>query len=137
MTPLESLELPEQVIKALLKAGLRNVEDLCALTVREVAAIDGITPKIQGVTDIRAAMAKLGLDVRQFHEDPVGWPDFPSRKALRGLFDDLDLMPATRKAFTVYLLKAIVREELMSQIDPEDNGKIIRLLDLIDECHGH
>ena len=51
MTPLESLELPAPIIHALLKAGLRHVEDLCALTVREVMAIDGISPKIQGVTD--------------------------------------------------------------------------------------
>ncbi len=136
MTSLETLELPAPVINSLLKAGSRHVEDLCAMTVREVESIDGISPPIQGVREIRVALGKLGLDLRQFHDDPVGWPEFPSRKALRGLFDGLDLMPATRKACTVYLLKATVREELLSQIDPADEGTIIRILDLIDDCQN-
>lgn len=136
MTPLETLELPAPTIDALHKAGLRHVEDLCAQTVRDVGSIDGIRPPIHCVREIRVALGKLGLDLRQFHDDPVGWPEFPSRKALRSLFDGLDLMPATRKAFTVYLLKATVREELLSQIDPADEGKIIRILDLINDCQS-
>ena len=80
------------------------------------------------------ALSKLGLDLRGVHEDPVGWPDFPSRKALRHLFDNLDFMPRTRKVFTLYLLTFISRRELLSGIAPEDEGKIIRLLDLIEEC---
>ena len=42
-------------------------------------------------------------------------------------FRDLDLMPATRKAYMVFLLKAIVLKELLSQIAPEDHGKIVRV----------
>lgn len=136
MTSLETLELPAPVINSLLKAGLRHVEDLCAKTVREVGSIDGIRPPIQCVREIRVALGKLGLDLRHFHDDPVGWPEFPSRKVLRTIFDGLDLMPATRKAFAVYLLKATVRGELLSQIDPADEGKIIRILDLIDDCQS-
>ncbi len=136
MTPLETLELSAPVIEALRKSGLQYVEDLCAKTVMEAGSIDGIRPRIQCVREIRIALHKLGLDLRQFHEDPVGWPEFPSRKALRGLFDGLDFMPATRKALTVYLLKATVREELLSQIDPADEGTIIHILDLIDDCQS-
>ena len=136
MTSLESLELPEPIINALLKAGLGSVEDLCVFTPLEVGGIDGIRPRIECVREIRGALGKLGLDLRQLHDDPVGEPNFPSRIALRGLFDRLDLMPATRKVFTWYLLKAILPTELLAQIDPEDHGKIVRLLDLIDECQG-
>lgn len=135
MTPLNVLDLPAERLEALQASGVRSVEDLCARTVQEVGCIVGF-PGIQRVKEVRAALHKLGLDLREFHEDPVGWPEFPSRKALRGLFDALDLMPATRKSLTIHLLGATTAQECLAQAAPDDHEKLLRLVALIEDCQG-
>ena len=129
----DELDLPIAIIQALKTAGMNSVYDLCARTLVDVKNMNGIG-SFETVKNIRMALFRIGLDLRKVHEDPPGWPIFPSRRALHGLFDKLDLSPATRKALTVFLLGAIDPAELLTDIDPEDHHKVIRLLDLFQEC---
>lgn len=130
----EELDLPATTIAALKAAGLKTVENLCALTLHEVGSIPGVLPdrgRIDAIRTVRKALGKHGLDLRGPSDDPVGMPVTPSRRALHNLFDRLDLAPVTRETFKNFLLGAILTEELLAAIAPEDREKSLRLLDLM------
>lgn len=127
--PLTILDLPEPLLESLSNAGIETVGRLCTLTAAQVRSISGVRG-YDDVKTIRKALAELGLDVRSVHEDPAGGPAPPSRQALRGLYERLDLMPDTRKALTAHLMGITTEGELLGSIDREDEPTILRLVDL-------
>lgn len=123
MMTLNALDLPEELAEALYRGGITSVEALCAKTIHEISSLDGIGPRFESVRTVRSALAKIGIDLRRHYEDPVGSTVSPSHKALQNLFESLNLMPDTRAALTTYLLKAITRWKLLSQIDAEGHNR--------------
>ena len=128
-TPLEQLRLPPEKIRAIKAAGITCVEELCAKRLMEVGEIVG--RNIDDIKAVRVALSELGLDIQRQHEDPVGSPNTPSRKAFRSLLDRLDLLPRTRERLTLYLLSALSRREVLATVEPEDRDTIERLFELM------